>query len=57
MVAAVMDGWWTEGKYAAEFERRLADFFGLKHLKTVFNLNFTCFEGFLCDLSVSPPLR
>jgi len=30
MVNAVMEGWWTEGKYAAEFERSLADFLGLK---------------------------
>jgi len=29
MVSAVMDGWWTEGKYAAEFEKRLANFLGL----------------------------
>jgi len=35
MVEAVMDGWWTEGKYAAEFERRLADFLGLNFCITV----------------------
>lgn len=29
MVDAVMDGWWTEGKYAAEFEKRLAAFLDL----------------------------
>lgn len=29
MVDAVMEGWWTEGKYAAEFEKKLADFLGL----------------------------
>lgn len=29
MVDAVMDGWWTEGKYAAQFEKRLANFLGL----------------------------
>lgn len=30
MVEAVMKGWWTEGEYAAKFERGLADFLGLK---------------------------
>ena len=29
MVDAVMEGWWTEGKYAAKFEKRLANFLGL----------------------------
>lgn len=35
MVEAVMAGWWTEGKYAAKFEKRLADFFGLKFCAAV----------------------
>lgn len=35
MVDAVMDGWWTEGKYAAEFERKLANFLGLNFCVTV----------------------
>lgn len=35
MVDAVMDGWWTEGKYAAEFERKFADFLGLKFCTAV----------------------
>jgi CDP-6-deoxy-D-xylo-4-hexulose-3-dehydrase len=35
MVEAVMEGWWTEGKYAAAFERRLADFFGLNFCAAV----------------------
>lgn len=35
MVEAVMDGWWTEGKYAAAFERGLADFFGLNFCAAV----------------------
>lgn len=30
MVEAVMEGWWTEGKYAKEFEKRLANFLGIK---------------------------
>ena len=30
MVEAVMDGWWTEGRYSAAFERGLADFLGLR---------------------------
>jgi len=35
MVDAVMDGWWTEGKYAKEFESRLAEFWGLNFCTTV----------------------
>ena len=35
MVEAVMDGWWTEGKYAAEFEKRLSSFLGLSFCATV----------------------
>ena len=35
MVDAVMDGWWTEGKYAAEFEKKLASFLGLNFCTTV----------------------
>ena len=30
-----MDGWWTEGKYAAEFEKKLASFLGLNFCTTV----------------------
>jgi len=30
MVEAVMEGWWTDGKYAKEFEERLAGFLGIK---------------------------
>lgn len=35
MVEAVMDGWWTEGKYAAEFEKNLASFLGLNFCAAV----------------------
>lgn len=35
MVEAVLEGWWTEGKYAAEFERGLADFLGLSFCAAV----------------------
>lgn len=35
MVSAVMDGWWTEGGYAAEFEKRLASFLCLNFCITV----------------------
>lgn len=35
MVEAVMEGWWTEGKYAAEFEKKLANFLGLKFCAAV----------------------
>lgn len=35
MTEAVMDGWWTEGKYAAEFESKMADFLGLKFCSAV----------------------
>jgi len=30
MTEAVLDGWWTDGKYAKEFEEKLANFLGLK---------------------------
>ncbi len=29
---AVLDGWWTEGRFAREFEQRFADFFGVKYV-------------------------
>lgn len=35
MTEAVLDGWWTEGKYAKEFEEKLADFLGLKFCAVV----------------------
>lgn len=35
MTEAVMAGWWTEGEYAAEFERKLADFLGLNFCAAV----------------------
>lgn len=31
MTKAVMDGWWTEGKYAKEFEQNLSQYLGLAH--------------------------
>ena len=35
MVEASLDGWLTTGRFNAEFERRLAEFLGVKHLITV----------------------
>ena len=35
MVAASLDGWLTTGRFNAEFEIRLANFIGIKHLITV----------------------
>ncbi|MCX7272053.1 MAG: lipopolysaccharide biosynthesis protein RfbH [Burkholderiales bacterium] len=35
MVDAALDGWLTTGRFNAEFEKRLADFLGVKHLITV----------------------
>lgn len=35
MVEASLDGWLTTGRFNAEFERKLADFIGVKHLITV----------------------
>jgi CDP-6-deoxy-D-xylo-4-hexulose-3-dehydrase len=35
MVEASLDGWLTTGRFNAEFERRLAEFIGVKHLITV----------------------
>jgi CDP-6-deoxy-D-xylo-4-hexulose-3-dehydrase len=35
MVEASLDGWLTTGRFNAEFEKRLADFIGVKHLITV----------------------
>lgn len=31
MVEAVLDGWWTGGRFVEEFEKRLAKFVGVKH--------------------------
>ncbi len=35
MVAASLDGWLTTGRFNAEFEKKLADFIGIKHAITV----------------------
>lgn len=35
MTAAVLEGHWTEGKYAQEFEKKLANFLGLKFCSVV----------------------
>ena len=35
MVEASLDGWLTAGRFNAEFEKKLADFIGVKHLITV----------------------
>lgn len=35
MVEASLDGWLTTGRFNAKFERRLAEFLGVKHLITV----------------------
>jgi CDP-6-deoxy-D-xylo-4-hexulose-3-dehydrase len=35
MVEASLDGWLTTGRFNAEFERRLAEFIGVRHLITV----------------------
>src|SRR5689334_14781020 len=34
MTEAVLDGWWTEGRFAAAFEKKLADFVGVKYCVT-----------------------
>jgi len=35
MVEASLDGWLTTGRFNAEFEKKLAEFIGVKHLITV----------------------
>ena len=35
MVDASLDGWLTTGRFNRKFERKLADFIGIKHLITV----------------------
>jgi len=34
MTDAVLDGWWTEGRFTQEFESRLADYLGVPHCVT-----------------------
>ncbi|OGG11968.1 lipopolysaccharide biosynthesis protein RfbH [Candidatus Gottesmanbacteria bacterium RBG_13_45_10] len=34
-VEAVLDGWWTEGRFALEFEREFAKFLGVKYVSLV----------------------
>ena len=34
MTNAVLQGWWTEGDFAAEFEKKFASYIGLKHCVT-----------------------
>lgn len=31
-VEAVLDGWWTEGRFAVEFERKFANFLGVRYV-------------------------
>lgn len=31
-IEAVLDGWWTEGRFAKEFERKFGDYLGAKHV-------------------------
>lgn len=31
MISAILDGWWSGGKYTFEFEKVFADFLGVKH--------------------------
>lgn len=31
MISAILDGWWSGGKYTSEFERKFADFLKVKH--------------------------
>ncbi len=35
MTEAVLDGWWTDGRFAAEFEQRLAEYLGVKFCAAV----------------------
>ncbi len=35
MIEAVLEGWWTEGRFAKEFEQRLAEFLGLQFCSAV----------------------
>src|SRR3954468_12907986 len=35
MTDAVLDGWLTTGRFAADFERRFAQFFGVRHAMLV----------------------
>lgn len=35
MTEAVLDGWWTEGRFTAEFEKKLSDYIGMKYCSTV----------------------
>ncbi len=34
-VEAVLDGWWTEGRFALEFEKEFGKFLGVKHVSLV----------------------
>lgn len=34
-VEAVLDGWWTEGRFAAEFEKEFAKFLGVRYVSLV----------------------
>ncbi|MBT9132975.1 MAG: GDP-perosamine synthase [Syntrophomonadaceae bacterium] len=31
MISAILDGWWSGGKYTSEFEKKFADFLKVKH--------------------------
>jgi len=32
LVEASLEGWWTEGRWTAEFEKKISDFLGVKHV-------------------------
>ncbi|MCL5095160.1 MAG: lipopolysaccharide biosynthesis protein RfbH [Patescibacteria group bacterium] len=34
-IAAARDGWWTEGRFAEEFEKKFADYLGIKYVTLV----------------------
>lgn len=34
-IEAVLDGWWTEGRFATEFEKKFSEFLGVKYVSLV----------------------
>lgn len=53
MTEAVMDGWWTEGRFAKEFEEKVAKFIGVKFCSAV---NSGSSANLLAFMALTSPL-
>ena len=57
MVEAVMDGWWTEGRFTAEFEKKIAEFIGVKYCSAVNSGSSANLLAIACLTSAKLPIE